>query len=49
MQGAKRAGMHMVWTREYEPFLEVTPSPGDSQPDAQIASISELPGVLGGA
>jgi HAD superfamily hydrolase (TIGR01509 family) len=46
IQGAKRAGMRAIWVREHIPYETFEPEPGDSQPDAELQSLSELEAVL---
>lgn len=46
VQGAKRAGMWMVHTRQWAPPEPFAPQPGDHPPDAVIQHLSELESLL---
>jgi len=46
IQGAKRAGMRAVLTTQYVPYESFDPAPGDAEPDARIARLDELAGLL---
>lgn len=46
VQGAKRLGMRAVLTTQFEPYASYPARPGDSQPDARIACLAELPALL---
>jgi HAD superfamily hydrolase (TIGR01549 family) len=47
VQGAKRLGMQMVRTIQYEAPERFDPQPGDYEPDAIIDHITRLPPLLG--
>ncbi len=47
VQGAKRVGMQAVYTEQWRPIEEIPRRPGDHQPDATIAHLSELSTLLG--
>lgn len=46
VQGAKRLGMQMIRTVQYEAPERFDPQPGDLQPDAVIEHLTELPPLL---
>jgi putative hydrolase of the HAD superfamily len=46
VQGAKRLGMQVVRTIQYEAPEHFDPQPGDSEPDGVIEHLSELPALL---
>lgn len=46
IQGAKRAGMRAVLTRQWRPPERFDPAPGDHAPDAIIAALPELEPLL---
>ena len=46
VQGAKRLGMQVVRTIQYEAPERFDPQPGDFEPDAVIEHLSELPALL---
>jgi FMN phosphatase YigB (HAD superfamily) len=46
IQGAKAAGMGAVLTTEHVPYETFAPKEGDHQPDARIARIGELAGLM---
>lgn len=48
VQGAKRLGMQMIRTVQYEAPERFDPQPGDLQPDAVIEHLTELPPLLRG-
>lgn len=47
VQGAKRLGLQMIWTRQYEPIDSFEVKPGDHQPDLTIQHLTELTGIFG--
>lgn len=47
VQGAKRLGMQVVRTIQYEAPEQFDPQPGDFEPDAVIGHLTELEGLLG--
>lgn len=48
VQGAKRLGMQMIRTAQYEAPERFDPQPGDFEPDAVIEHIMQLPQILAG-
>ena len=46
VQGAKRAGMWMIHSRQWAPPEPFSPGPGDHQPDAIIQHFTELEALL---
>jgi HAD superfamily hydrolase (TIGR01549 family) len=46
VQGAKRVGLRVVWTRQWEAVDNFAAQAGDHQPDAEIRHLTELPSVL---
>ena len=48
VQGAKRLGMQMIRTMQYEAPERFDPQPGDFEPDAVIEHITQLREILEG-
>jgi putative hydrolase of the HAD superfamily len=46
VQGAKRLGMRAVLVAQFAPYQRLEPAPGDHEPDARIAHLSELEALL---
>lgn len=46
VQGAKNAGLHVAWTRQFQTPEHFDPQPGDHDPDFVIHHLEELEGLL---
>lgn len=46
VQGAKRLGMRAVLTEQFAPYQHIARESGDHEPDARIATLSELTALL---
>ena len=46
IQGAKRAGMQAIWSRQFATPEKFEPKPGDIEPNAQIDHLTELETLL---
>lgn len=46
VQGAKRIGMHAILTEEFTPYQHIAREADDFEPDARIATLSELVALL---
>jgi len=46
VQGAKRVGLQVIWTRQWEAVDSFAAQPGDHLPDAEIRHLTELPTLL---
>jgi HAD superfamily hydrolase (TIGR01549 family) len=46
VQGARRQGMHTILSTQYIPYEKWPRQPGDIDPDATIAHVSDLEGML---